>query len=155
MSVSAAVVPIGNVLLDNCSRLNYMTEKMASLLSVPKYLVDFNIFGLNFSSTEVKHSVVASIKSRFNNYKKTLNVLFVKQITKKLPSIPLNRMLFQIPSNIYLADSEFLQVQRSRCPVSCPSTLQTIYARAAQPKEVVCHISQTEVDSISDQLERF
>ena len=53
MSVSVAVVPIENVLLDNCSQLNYMTEKMASLLNVPKYLVDLNIFGLNFSSTEV------------------------------------------------------------------------------------------------------
>ena len=84
-----------------------MPEKMASFFSVPIYLGDFDISGLNFSLTEVKHSVVASIKSRFNNYKKTLNVLFVKQITKKLPAIPLNRMSFRISSNIYLADPEF------------------------------------------------
>ena len=191
MVLSTAVVDIfdnaGNshtcrVLLDNGSQSNYMTEKLASLLNVPKYPVDIDVSGLNSASTEVKHSVVASIKSRFNNYKKTLNFLLVKQVTKKLPAIPLDRTSFQIPSNIYLADPEFYkcreidallgvqQFYRLLCTgqihVKGQETIlqktklgwvvsATIYPRATQPKEVVCHISQTEVDSLSDQLERF
>ena len=191
MLLSTAVVDMydnaGNshtfrVLLDNGSQSNYMTEKISSLFNVPKYPVDIDVSGLNSAFIEVKHSVVASIKSRFNNYKKTLNFLLVKQVTKKLPAKPLDRTLFQILCNIYLADPDFYKCREVDALFSvqqfyrllCTGLIHikghetilqktklgwvvsaTIYPRATQPKEVVCHISQTVVDSISDQLERF
>ena len=113
------------VLLDNSSQSNYMTEKLASLLNVPKYPLDIDVSGLNSASTEVKHSVVASISSRFNNYKKTLNFLIVKQVTKKLPAIQLNKTAFQIPANIYLADPEFYKCREVDALLGtwCPAIL--------------------------------
>ena len=91
-------------------------------------------------------------------------------------------MPFRISSNIYLADPEFYkcrevdalfraqQLYKLFCVGQIHIKVQesisqrtklgwivsaTIYPRATQPKGEVCHISQTEVDSISEQLERF
>ena len=49
------------VLLDNGLQSNYMTERMAALLNVPKYPVAIDVSGLNPASTEVNYSVDASI----------------------------------------------------------------------------------------------
>ncbi|XP_033229135.1 uncharacterized protein LOC117180750 [Belonocnema kinseyi] len=191
MLLSTAVVDIFDnegkphtcqILLDNGSQSNYMTEKMASLLKIPKYPVDIDVSGLNSVATEVKNSVVASIKSRFNNYEKTLNFLLVDQVTKKLPAIPLDRNSFQIPSNIYLADPEFykrgeihaLSGVRQFYRVLCSGQIEiqgqetifqktklgwvvsdTIYPKISQRREVVSHLSQTEVNSTSDEPSKF
>ncbi|CAD6230175.1 GSCOCG00012151001-RA-CDS, partial [Cotesia congregata] len=47
------------------------------------------------------------IKSRLNDYKKTLTFLVVPEISHFIPDQPIQRELIKIPDNIVLADPNF------------------------------------------------
>ena len=95
------------VFLDAGSQANFITEDIASFLNLRKNLVDISVTGLEDTCTEIKHSVSATMKSRFSKYHKSLDFLVLSRITKRMPSLPINRAAFEIPKNIFLADPEF------------------------------------------------
>ncbi|XP_043479886.1 uncharacterized protein LOC122509722 [Leptopilina heterotoma] len=97
------------ILLDNGSQSHYMTEKMASLLKLPRQSVNIAVTGLNLASNDINESVSATFKSRFNNFEKKLDFLVVPHVTGTLPSIPINRNVHNIPTNLKLADPEFFK----------------------------------------------
>ena len=59
--------------------------------------------------TNIQFETNAIIKSRFNNKKQKLDLLIVQVISNAMPSLPLNKKNFSIPSNIFLADPVFYE----------------------------------------------
>ena len=95
------------VFLDFGSQANFITEATATFLKLPKKLVDISISCVDNISTEIKYSVLATLKSRFDKYSKNIDFLVLNQISKSMPPISINRSSFEIPKNITLADPEF------------------------------------------------
>ena len=78
-------------LLDAGSQANFITERTASFLKLPRKRVDISVSGVDNISTEIKHSVSATLKSRFSQYSKDLEFLVLNQVTRPIPSIAINR----------------------------------------------------------------
>ena len=57
--------------------------------------------------TKLKFATSATFKSRFDKKKRRLDLLVVNEIADAMPSMPLDRKDFEIPSNIFLADPNF------------------------------------------------
>ena len=57
--------------------------------------------------TKIKFATSATCKSRFDKKKRKLDLLVVNEISDAMPSMPLDRKNFEIPSNIFLADPNF------------------------------------------------
>lgn len=93
--------------LDSGSQANFITANVASFLKLKRKSVDVCVSGVDSISTELKYSVLATIKSRFNNFSKNLEFLVLNQITNQMPSIEIDRSTLEIPKNITLADPEF------------------------------------------------
>ncbi|XP_076763724.1 uncharacterized protein LOC143431095 [Xylocopa sonorina] len=93
--------------LDAGSQANFVTERVASLLNLDRKLVNISISGVENITTDINHSVSATVKSRFSKYSKRLDFLVLNRITRAMPSIPVDRTKFEIPRNIILADPEF------------------------------------------------
>ncbi|XP_033218228.1 uncharacterized protein LOC117173695 [Belonocnema kinseyi] len=95
------------VFLDTGSQANFITESVASFLKLNRKLVDISVSCVENISTEIKHSVSATLKSRFSKYSKNLEFLVLNRITKTMPSVEINRAALEIPKDIFLADPEF------------------------------------------------
>ena len=98
------------VMLDNGSQSHYITDRMASLLKLPRKTVNIAVTGLNLASTDVRDSVSTIFKSRFNKFQRKLNFLVVPQVTGKLPFVAIDRKSLRIPQHIKLADPEFISL---------------------------------------------
>ena len=95
------------VLLDSCSQCNSITEKCALSLGLKKKGVDIQLKGAQNVASKVNYSTVATIKSRYTDAEINLSCLIFKEISDQMPSLPLDRKVFQIPEGISLADPEF------------------------------------------------
>ncbi|XP_033225071.1 uncharacterized protein LOC117178004 [Belonocnema kinseyi] len=95
------------VFLDSGPQLNFITEDTASFPNLRKKSVDISVTGVEYTSTGIKHSVSATMKSRFSKCQKNIDLFVLPRITAKIPSIPINRSEFELPKNITLADPEF------------------------------------------------
>ncbi|XP_076394921.1 uncharacterized protein LOC143265617 [Megachile rotundata] len=96
-------------LIDTCSNANFITEELAKELRLPSTRAMVSIEGISQSNTLANKIVSATIKSRFNEYQRTLTFLIVPKIAEPIPDIPINRSTIQIPPNIKLADPFFHQ----------------------------------------------
>ncbi|XP_033218066.1 uncharacterized protein LOC117173536 [Belonocnema kinseyi] len=94
-------------LLDSCSQCNAMTEKLANLLGIEKKRVDIRLKGVQNLHSNVKYVTSAKIKSRQTDIEIVLSCLVFKEISEPMPSLPLDKKLFQLPENIILADPDF------------------------------------------------
>ncbi|XP_053598632.1 uncharacterized protein LOC128668852 [Microplitis demolitor] len=94
-------------LLDTCSTTNFITQRLADILKLPKTTCNIPIGALNSMTTYCNKLTTATIKSRINNYKKTLTFLIVLDISHVVPDQPIQRNLIKIPGNIKLADPNF------------------------------------------------
>lgn len=103
-----------------------MTHDLASSLQLQKNTCEVHIGGLNESSTVAKYSVNATIKSRHNNYAKTLEFLVVPSITSLIPDDSIERKNIKIPTNLHLADPEFNIPAPVRLLLGVGATLSTL-----------------------------
>ena len=94
-------------LLDTCSTVNLISERVANLLKLPKKKCSIPVGALNELSTTTKHIVTATIKSLHNDYFKTLEFLTIPTISHAVPNEALPRENIPVPANIKLADPEF------------------------------------------------
>lgn len=94
------------VLLDNGSQSSFITESFARRLKLPRKDVLLRINGLNLEPISVRHSVQIKVKSRINNYTKSIDCLVVPSITEDIPDRKIESPAFNFP-NKQLADSEF------------------------------------------------
>ncbi|XP_050525660.1 uncharacterized protein LOC126896710 isoform X2 [Daktulosphaira vitifoliae] len=99
------------VLLDSASQSNFITERMAQILRLPKTHVDQSVQGIGGNVQRIKSRVMVTANSRLNDYSVTLSCLVVKNITSNLPGIRLNDSCV-VPKAIVLADPRFTVPQK-------------------------------------------
>ncbi|XP_012272373.1 uncharacterized protein LOC105695412 [Orussus abietinus] len=95
------------VLLDSGSQSNFITEKLATDLHLPKKDVDIPVAGLNQDFSKIDHLVSTTVKSRDTQFKSTLSFLVIPKITGYLPADTVDVTQLNIPKNVVLADPEF------------------------------------------------
>ncbi|XP_046145767.1 uncharacterized protein LOC114882057 [Osmia bicornis bicornis] len=84
-----------------------MTEDLVKRLAIPKKQCHVPVGVLNTLTTVAKHIVTATIRSKHDNYQRTLTFLTIPKIASLIPDQPIDRSNIQIPKNIKLADPEF------------------------------------------------
>ncbi|CAK9814704.1 hypothetical protein ANTQUA_LOCUS8181, partial [Anthophora quadrimaculata] len=94
-------------LLDSGAQSHFITERFAKLLSLPQQDTNIPVIGINHSSSRIKNTVRATVKSRINNFTFDLTFFILPHITEILPSRPISKAQLNIPSNIPLADPGF------------------------------------------------
>lgn len=97
------------VFLDAGSQAHFITENMAQFLKLKFTRVDVSISGVDDLCTNVRYLTHASIKSRFSKFRKSLEFLVVPQISKAMPSTPIDPLQLELPKNIVLADPDFCE----------------------------------------------
>ncbi|XP_078049863.1 uncharacterized protein LOC144476616 [Augochlora pura] len=84
-----------------------MSENLAKKLSLPQKQCSIPVGALDSLATVAKHTVRATIRSRLNNYHRTLPFLIVPNIATSVPSDTIDRTTLNLPKNIELADPAF------------------------------------------------
>ncbi|XP_058467935.1 uncharacterized protein LOC131440560 [Malaya genurostris] len=94
-------------LLDSGAMANFLSERMADLLSLPKKMVNIPVVGVNGMKSKVKFKVQAKLKSMAMDYECNLEYLIVPRVTGTLPTKKIDISRWPIPSDIVLADRKF------------------------------------------------
>ncbi|XP_057329854.1 uncharacterized protein LOC130670463 [Microplitis mediator] len=84
-----------------------MTERLASLLNLPKRKYAVPIGVLDSLNTTSKHMITATIRSSDGHFERTLQFLTVPQIAGLVPNQTIDRGSMKIPRNLKLADPHF------------------------------------------------
>ncbi|CAK9834538.1 hypothetical protein ANTRET_LOCUS11054 [Anthophora retusa] len=95
------------VLLDPGSQRNFMTERLANYLRLPKKHLNLVTSGIGRQESQVKYAVEARIESTNTNFNCNAIFLTLPEITSSLPSRTFNRGILHIPHDITLADPTF------------------------------------------------
>ncbi|XP_076397869.1 uncharacterized protein LOC143266118 [Megachile rotundata] len=95
------------VLLDPGSQSNFMTEKLANSLQLPKLKTNIPVVGVGRQINRSNYSICAQIKSKVTDFSCEANFLTLPVITHRLPSRPVNANSLEIPNEIELADPDF------------------------------------------------
>ncbi|XP_033212462.1 uncharacterized protein LOC117170053 [Belonocnema kinseyi] len=94
-------------LLDTCSSANFITEKLATALRLPKKRCSVPVGALNNLTKVAKAVVKITIRSLHSSYERPLNFLTIPQIAELVPNDIIPREVIKIPPNIQLADPTF------------------------------------------------
>ena len=95
------------VMLDGGSQPHVVTEKFVNNIGLEKIAVNIPLKSIDEVSTSVKYTTSATIKSRYNNQTCDLSLFVVTRISDAMPTLPINKNLFKIPQDVFLADPEF------------------------------------------------
>ncbi|XP_076660965.1 uncharacterized protein LOC143364560 [Halictus rubicundus] len=94
-------------LIDTCATTNFITEDLARRLNIPRKKCSVPIGALNALTTIATHYVIATIRSKINDYERTLTFLVIPKIASSIPDQPIDRSTIRIPKNIKMADPHF------------------------------------------------
>ncbi|XP_055605306.1 uncharacterized protein LOC129753513 [Uranotaenia lowii] len=94
-------------LLDSGSQLCFMTERISQSLKLQRYRNHLPVNGIGQSTTCSTQSVIASIGSRYTNYRSTLKFHVLPKVTSGLPGKKLNITCWKIPPGLNIADHDF------------------------------------------------
>ncbi|XP_063979917.1 uncharacterized protein LOC135163941 [Diachasmimorpha longicaudata] len=94
-------------LLDTCSTTNLISERLATILELPRKNFSASIGGLHNLTTSAQQLVTTTVKSRINNETRRLTFLIIPSISTSVPDQPLNRNKIKIPKHVKLADPDF------------------------------------------------
>ena len=119
-------------LLDSGSQSNFVTINLAKRLGVASEQVNVPVSGINSAKSVVTHKIVTTMKSRLNNYNKSLEFLVIPSITNNLPAQHIDISLWNIPKHCTLADPGF----------NCPSPIDLLigaelFLQILQSQEVI------------------
>ncbi|XP_076243414.1 uncharacterized protein LOC143184816 [Calliopsis andreniformis] len=95
------------MLIDSSSQSHFLSERTALLLGLPRKRINIPVIGINRGTTNIKHSVTATIRSRINKFRTDATFLVIAHITEMLPSRVIAIEELSIPNNIPLADPKF------------------------------------------------
>ncbi|XP_051165958.1 uncharacterized protein LOC127284527 [Leptopilina boulardi] len=98
---------ICRVLLDSGSQPNLMTEEFANKLNLKKHRLNSAIEVLSDKKINSVNWVETMLESNESSYASKLSFLVLPKITSEIPSIPIDKNQFSIPSHIRLADPNF------------------------------------------------
>ncbi|XP_063989949.1 uncharacterized protein LOC135169143 [Diachasmimorpha longicaudata] len=97
------------VLLDTASTANFITERLAEQLKLPKLKYSVPVSALNGLATHTRHLITATIQSTNKKYETEVQCLTIPVISHLIPTQPIPRNIFSLPSKIQLADPEFFK----------------------------------------------
>ena len=109
------------VMLDGGSQPHVVTEKFVNKIGLKKMSVNIPLQSIDEVSTSVKYTTSATIKSRYNNQTCDLSLFIVTRISDTMPTLPINKNVFKIPQDLFLADPEF------NCPAEVDMILGAQY----------------------------
>ncbi|XP_014614683.1 PREDICTED: uncharacterized protein LOC106792696 [Polistes canadensis] len=96
-------------LLDSGFEAHFLTIRFANLLRIAKREANVPISGENQTETRVKQAILATLKSRTENYLVEIQLLLLLTVTNRLPSQRIPREELTIPVGIQLADPKFCE----------------------------------------------
>jgi len=103
---NGSIVPL-RVLLDNASEAHFITYAACNRIGVKRDRASERITGINGIENAVSQCCDVVIRARHSDASSVIRSFVVSRITKRLPSVELDRSSVPIPSNIILADPEF------------------------------------------------
>lgn len=110
ISDSTGEYKLARALLDSCSQVNLITEKLAGLLNLPRRKTFVEVSGVGESSSKMKCEVESTIRSRFNSHEFSVGLLVTNRISGYLPSTNIDITKWRIPE-IDMADEFFYKQQ--------------------------------------------
>ncbi|XP_062702132.1 uncharacterized protein LOC134285437 [Aedes albopictus] len=166
-------------LLDNGSQSNIISDRLCQLLRLKRRKISIPVFGVGESSSNVNHSVSATIRSRTSNFEIGLDFLVMPRITIDLPVVSSSADDWHAPKDLSLADPTFnktgaidmllgaehfftyinpgTRVEEGENPVLVESVFGWIVTGRNQKPltlpPVACHVSLS--DPLQEALERF
>lgn len=100
-------------LLDNASQSHLMTMDLFRQLNLKPTKVNIPMLGINNTTSFISLSTMATIKSRFSNFKPELLFLVINEFPgKHVPQFDLDTSSFAIPEGINLADPDFYKASK-------------------------------------------
>ncbi|XP_049301625.1 uncharacterized protein LOC125775149 [Anopheles funestus] len=94
-------------LLDSGSQMNFMTTRLADLMSQQRKNVDFVVSGFNGTQVKINQAMNVTVASCIGNYEFDVSVLITPKISTDLPQTSFDVANWHIPENIELADPTF------------------------------------------------
>lgn len=94
-------------MLDAGSQANFVTESLAQRLKLKRSANELSICGINSISACAKHTVDVNLSSNYSDFVADLTCYVLPNITGNLPSSPIDITHWNLPRDIYLADSNF------------------------------------------------
>lgn len=98
-------------LLDSASQVNFITDSLAQKLRLTKSRLNAEVSGIGKRNTKVKFNTCTTIKSRFNDFQRNLDLWLLPSITNVQPNNEINIKNWNIPSLVQLADPNFNRPQ--------------------------------------------
>lgn len=98
---------LGRALLDSGSEASFMTAEFATKLKLPIEMCEKPVIGIQGAKSMSCGKTTAYVRSRQQDFGKTLPFLVVNQVTKKIPCQTFSTQNWNIPSFVSLADPEF------------------------------------------------
>lgn len=95
------------VLLDSGSQVNFVTERMANLLGMPKTKADVPITGINALRSVARDKIFVKFRSRFNEFQACIECLVTPKVTQSIPSTKFDVSSWNLPQDVQLADPKF------------------------------------------------
>lgn len=96
----------GRALLDSCSQVNFITDRFSQALKSTRKKQNVKIYGIGESSTNIKHTICSTIKSRFTDFELPLDFCVTAHISYQ-PEPEIDISSWNLPQNITLADENF------------------------------------------------
>ncbi|XP_053686369.1 uncharacterized protein LOC128735915 [Sabethes cyaneus] len=93
-------------LLDSASMSNFMSKKLAKLLSNRQSKVDITVAGIGHSVQKMKCSITTTIKSRVGSFDTKLKFLLIDNPSADLPTVPVQISTMEIP-DVPIADPQY------------------------------------------------
>lgn len=98
-------------LLDSGAQSHFITKELANKLGQGNK-AEIQIRGINSMMTKITEKIQLVIKSKFNNFERTVEFLILPQITEDVPQSSVNPSKINIPDNIVLADPNFYKSRK-------------------------------------------
>ncbi|XP_062556599.1 uncharacterized protein LOC134221424 [Armigeres subalbatus] len=99
-------------LLDSGAMANFLSERVADVLRLPKSSVNIPVIGVNGMKSGAKFKVQAAVRSMATDIGFNLDYLIVPKITGALPAKRIDVSSWPIPKNLVLADRFFNEPSR-------------------------------------------
>lgn len=95
------------ILLDCASQVSTIRAELTSKLGLPTKPVNTVVIGVNGKRSHISHEVSVSLRSRYDDFRTTVNCLVMDQVTSNLPTVSEDINSWELPSGIQLADPSF------------------------------------------------
>ncbi|KAB0802699.1 hypothetical protein PPYR_04885 [Photinus pyralis] len=94
-------------LLDSGSDSNFIGKGVYRMLGLKQQRTNVSVSGIGHVVSNIHNQAQVTIGSMYNDFSRTLKFLIINEITATIPSVRFDKINFQIPADINLADVDF------------------------------------------------